>query len=182
MARYVALLRGVNVGKGNRVAMADLRALLAGLGFDAVATLLNSGNAVFSAGGRTSSRTHARTISEALASKLRVEVPVIVKSSSEFGSIVQGNPFASAIADPARMLVAFTQDASTLAGLQELNALVVPPEQFATGRHAAYLHCVNGILESKVGAALLGRQGRQATTRNWTTTLKLRAMLDDDVE
>lgn len=49
MPIFVALLRGVNVGKAKRVPMAELRALLAGLGHTGVATLLNSGNAVFSA-------------------------------------------------------------------------------------------------------------------------------------
>lgn len=45
--RYVALLRGINVGRAKRVAMADLRALVEGLGFHSVRTLLNSGNVVF---------------------------------------------------------------------------------------------------------------------------------------
>ena len=47
MPRYVALFRGINVGKAKRVAMADLRELLGELGYSEVATLLNSGNAVF---------------------------------------------------------------------------------------------------------------------------------------
>ena len=49
MARYVALFRGINVGKAKRIAMADLRELLEGLGHGDVSTLLNSGNALFSA-------------------------------------------------------------------------------------------------------------------------------------
>ena len=47
MPVYVALLRGVNVGKAKRVPMADLRIVLAGLACTGVATLLNSGNAAF---------------------------------------------------------------------------------------------------------------------------------------
>jgi uncharacterized protein (DUF1697 family) len=43
---FVALLRGVNVGKGKRVPMGELRALLCALGYTGVSTLLNSGNAV----------------------------------------------------------------------------------------------------------------------------------------
>jgi uncharacterized protein (DUF1697 family) len=45
------------------------------------------------------------------------------------------------------------------------------------GKHAAYLHCARGILESEVGSALLGKAGRAVTTRNWATTLKLEALL-----
>ena len=44
--RHVALLRGINVGRAKRIAMADLRALVEGLGFGEVRTLLNSGNAI----------------------------------------------------------------------------------------------------------------------------------------
>ena len=50
MTTYIALLRGINVGKAKRIAMADLRALLEGLGHADVATLLNSGNVVFRSG------------------------------------------------------------------------------------------------------------------------------------
>src|ERR1043165_9069038 len=56
MPRYVALFRGINVGKAKRIAMADLRALLVELGYSRVATLLNSGNVVFSGDGRTAAQ------------------------------------------------------------------------------------------------------------------------------
>ncbi len=57
MPKFVALLRGINVGKAKRVSMENLRALLAGLGFTDVSTLLNSGNAVFQATGGASAST-----------------------------------------------------------------------------------------------------------------------------
>jgi uncharacterized protein (DUF1697 family) len=59
--------------------------------------------------------------------------------------------------------------------------MLAPPEQFHVGRHAAYLHCAGGILESKAGSALLGKLGREVTTRNWATVLKLKALLDGGV-
>ena len=62
---------------------------------------------------------------------------------------------------------------------QGLEALVAPPEGFAVGKHAAYLHCASGILESKAAEALLGKAGRAATTRNWATTLKIHAIVGD---
>jgi uncharacterized protein (DUF1697 family) len=72
MPKFVALLRGINVGKAKRVPMADLRALLIGLGHTHVATLLNSGNAVFQAGGGSCAR-HAKDISGAIAARLKVD-------------------------------------------------------------------------------------------------------------
>ncbi len=55
----------------------------------------------------------------------------------------------------------------------------MPPEQFAVGKNAAYLLCAAGILESKAGEALLGKAGKSATTRNWATVLKLRALTNE---
>ena len=69
MTTYVALLRGINVGKAKRIAMADLRALLEGLGYTDVATLLNSGNVVFKVGGGAAKRL-AADISAAIATRL----------------------------------------------------------------------------------------------------------------
>ncbi|HEX4236183.1 MAG TPA: DUF1697 domain-containing protein [Caldimonas sp.] len=174
MSRFVALLRGINVGTANRVPMATLRELLSGLGYAQVATLLNSGNAAFSASG--SAVRHARAIAAALAAQLDVEVTVIVKTAAELGAIVAANPIAIAAPDHSRFLVAFAQDAKSLATLTAVAPLVVPPERFALGADAAYLFCAAGILESKAGSALLGKAGRAATTRNWATVLKLHAL------
>jgi uncharacterized protein (DUF1697 family) len=178
MSSFVALLRGVNVGNGKRVPMADLRALLGDLGYTGVATLLNSGNAVFQAS-KGSPAKHAADIAAAISSRLSVEVPVIVKSVKELASIVAENTFASAAVDHSRLLVAFTQDKKALSGLAAIEPLVVPPEQFAVGKNAAYLLCAFGILESKAGEALLGKAGRSATTRNWATVLKLQALASE---
>lgn len=175
MPAFVALLRGVNVGKANRVPMADLRAVLGELGYTGVATLLNSGNAVFQSTGGAPAR-HAAEIAGAIASRLKVQVPVIVKSARELSAIVAGNSLADAARDHSRLLVAFVQDPEALSGLAAIERLVVPPEKFVVGKAAAYLDCPNGILESKAGSALLGKAGKAATTRNWATVLKLQAL------
>ncbi len=175
MPKFIALLRGVNVGKGKRVPMAELRALLTRLGYTNVATLLNSGNAVFDASKGASTK-HAAEIAAAIASELGVDVPVIVKSADELAQIVAENPVKLEASEHSRFLVAFVQDTKALAGLAAIKPLVVPPERFAIGKHAAYLYCSAGILESEAGKALLGKAGKSATTRNWATVLKLKAL------
>ncbi len=175
MPAYVALLRGVNVGKARRVPMGEFRSTLTALGYTGVATLLNSGNAVFRATRGTPAR-HAATIATALASQLKFDVPVIVKSTRELAAIVAECPIMTDPSHHPRLLVAFAQDAESLAGLESIERLVAPPEEFAIGSHAAYLHCAGGILESQAGEALLGKAGRSATTRNWATVLKLLAL------
>jgi uncharacterized protein (DUF1697 family) len=173
---FIALLRGVNVGKGKRVPMAELRALLTGLGYTDVRTLLNSGNAVFRASRGTSLRI-ASDIAAALQRRLGIAVPVIVKSARELDAIVAGVPVAIEDAHRSRFLVAFAPDRNGLAGLAAIRPLVGSRERFVIGRHAAYLYCAAGILESKAGSALLGRLGQNATTRNLATTLKLHALV-----
>ncbi len=179
MPKFVVLLRGVNVGQAKRVPMAELRALLSALGYTDVATLLNSGNAVFRAAKGTPAK-HAANISAAISRELKVDVPVIVKSANELAAAVADNPLAEGAADPSRLLVAFAPDAKALVGLAAVESLVVPPERFVVGKHAAYLLCAGGILESKAAAALLGSKlGKAATTRNWATVLKLQALANE---
>ena len=175
MPSYVALLRGVNVGKAKRVPMAELRDVLAVLGCTHVATLLNSGNVVFRSRTRSASAC-ATAIAAALADRFGFDVPVVVKSSRELAVIVAGNPLRFTEADHSRLLVAFVQDAGQLASLRKIESLVVPPEQFAIGSDAAYLLCASGLLASKAGAALIGKAGQAVTTRNWATVLKLHAL------
>ena len=175
MPAFVALLRGVNVGKAKRVPMAELRAMLSGLGYTGVSTLLNSGNAVFRAARGTPAK-HSADIAAAISTQLNVEVSVIVKSASELTAIVSENPVKAAADEHSRYLVAFVQDTKVLSGLAAIASLAVPPEQFAIGKHAAYLLCAAGILESKAREALLSKVGKSATTRNWATVLKLQAL------
>jgi uncharacterized protein (DUF1697 family) len=179
MPTFIALLRGINnIGKAKRVPMTELRALLSGLGYTGVATLLNSGNVVFRAPSGTPAK-HSANITVAILTQLKVEVPVVVKSASELGAIVSENPIKAGADEHSRFLVAFVQDTKALSSLAAIGPLVVPPEKFAVGKRAAYLLCATGIPESKAGRALIGRAGKSTTTRNLATVLKLRALANE---
>jgi uncharacterized protein (DUF1697 family) len=173
---YVALLRGVNVGGAKRVPMVTLRDMLSGLGYSGVTTLLNSGNAVFRAP-RGNARSHATAIANGISVELGLDVPVVVKSAEALSAIVAENPLSGADVDASRVLVAFAADEASLAALAPIAALARPPDRFVVGTEAAYAYCPAGSLVSPVGAALLGKQGRAVTTRNWATTLKLHALV-----
>jgi len=176
MGRYVALLRGVNVGGNKRVPMAEWRALLGTLGCTEVQTLLNSGNAVFGSRIR-STATLAQRIRESLLQSLKVDAPVIVKSAEEFATIEAGNALANEAIDPSRLLVAFAAASKDLESLSGLKDLVQAPEKLWLGTHALYLWCPDGILQSRAAEALLGRRGQALTTRNWGTVTKIGALL-----
>jgi uncharacterized protein (DUF1697 family) len=171
MPKFIALLRGVNVGKAKRVPMEGFRALLRGLGYGSVQTLLNSGNALFDVEqGLPDAVAHA--IQRALHSAFGFDVPTLVKSAAQLAQIVAENPIV-AVADPARLLVVFTQSEVQLRTLEAVTSLVTSTESFVLGQHAAYLYCADGLLTSKAALALLGKLGSGCTTRNWATTLKL---------
>lgn len=181
MPRFVVLLRGVNVGKSNRVPMAEFCRLLEAQGYSEVRTLLNSGNAVFGSAGRSTVK-HSEAIALAIQESLGVAVPVVVKSSDEISAAITGNPAAPAEDERSRVLVAFSQDARALQELAVIAPLVVTDEHFSIGRHAAYLHFPRGISRSRAADALLGRAARGITTRNWATVLKLQQLLRTDAD
>ena len=180
MSTFIALLRGINVGKAKRVPMVELRALLSGLGYTGVSTLVNSGNAVFRAQ-MGSPAQHAASIASAISNQFQFEVPVIVKSAKQLTTIINENPVTAETGQHSRLLVVFAQNKNLLAGLEGIETLATPPEKFEVGKNAAYLFCPKGILESKAGAALLGKAGKTITTRNWATVLKLQALANKSV-
>src|SRR5208337_3292098 len=81
-AYQVALLRGVNVGRGNRISMEALRSLVANLGYGDVRTLLNSGNIVFTSS-KGAPRDAAARIEKALTTETGISARVTVLSSAE---------------------------------------------------------------------------------------------------
>ena len=178
MTDCVALLRGINVGKAKRIAMADLRSLLERLGHSNVRTLLNSGNAVFRAK-RGNGPALAKAIENEISARLRLSVPVVVLTANDVDTIIKENRLRQASKNPSIFLVAFTQRPESLSAAAALLSQPWEPEAFAIGSKAAYLWCANGSIESKVWKAFTRATGETATTRNWATVLKLQAMLAD---
>lgn len=174
--KFVALFRGINVGKAKRIAMADLRKLLESMDYTGVATLLNSGNAVFEAKTGNDAH-HAKRIREAVAAKLGVDALVIVKSAKDIAGAMEGNALADVATDPSRLLVAFTDAPKALAALAAVADASWGNEKIHIGKHAAYLWCADGILESKAAVALLKGLAQSGTTRNWATLEKIHALM-----
>jgi len=179
MPRYVALFRGINVGKARRIAMADLRSLLGKLGYTDVQTLLNSGNAVFT-GVAGSDGKHADRVRQAVLKKTGVDALVIVKSAKDIAAIVKGNELGAIAHDASRLLIAMTNDARALASIKALGRAEWGDEKVHVGKHAAYVWCANGILESPALDALLKPIRSASTTRNWATLNKIHALMGKD--
>src|SRR5471032_2420377 len=116
MKRHIALLRGINVGKAKRVAMADLRALMETLGYANVRTLLNSGNAVFDAKGGTPA-SHATRLKAAILEHTGVDCEVIVKTAADIACAIAEHPLRKHADNDSKLIVMFAQDAASLAAL-----------------------------------------------------------------
>ena len=173
---HVALLRGINVGKAKRIAMAELRAMVEGLGYGEVRTLLNSGNIVFSTEGAPAGDPAPR-IEKALAGETGVSARVIVLAASDLEAIVTENPLLERMTDPSRLLVAVLQDPKDRARLEPLENQDWGADALALGSRSAYLWCDEGILASPLPEALSRALKNRTTARNWSTILKLQGML-----
>lgn len=176
MGAYIALLRGINVGRAKRIAMADLRDLLVGLGYADVRTLLNSGNVVFNAA-RADRRTITAQIEDGIKRRFGFSVKVVVLEAAELDEIVQGAPLLAVASDPSRHMVGFPSDASVLTRAASLLEQPWSPDALAVGGKAVYLWCVEGVIKSRLMQAFTRSAGDDVTVRNWATVLKLRAMV-----
>jgi uncharacterized protein (DUF1697 family) len=173
--RLIALLRGINVGRAKRVAMADLRALVESLGYGEVRTLLNSGNVVFTAP-QPNPPEAAERIERALAARLGVSSRITVLTAAELAAVVAGNPLLDSASDPSRLLVSVLNNPADRAKLEPLAAQDWAPEILALGTRVAYVWCPEGILASRLPEAVGRALGDAVTTRNWATVLKLHAL------
>jgi uncharacterized protein (DUF1697 family) len=174
--RYAALLRAINVGGNKRVAMADLRAFVASLGFADVSSLLQSGNLVFR--GRSQETTSlARRLEREAVTRLGLETDFLVRTADELGAALAANPFvAEADRDPAHLVIMFLREAPRDGACEALQAGIKGPELVRReGRHV-YITYPAGIGDSRLTNAVIERAlGTRGTARNWNTVVKLEA-------
>jgi uncharacterized protein (DUF1697 family) len=177
MTRYIALLRGINVGGNNMVRMADLRALLSKMGFEDVQTLLQSGNVVFT-GPKKSPAALERELEAALEKGMKVKVDFHVRTADEWRAVIDANPFAAeAKKDPARFVVTCYKSPLDPAKVKAAQAAITGREKLrADGRHL-YMTFPDGQGNSKA-AIVVGRVLGMGTARNWNTVLKLAAVCE----
>ncbi len=177
MTRCTVLLRGVNVGKHNRIAMADLRRLLGALdGVADVATLLQSGNAALTADDPTGL---AERVERTLAEDHGLPVRVVVRTAEQVEAVIAANPFPErAAASPKMLHVAFTEKPTDPAVVEAFgyrhgsDEIAIGPDPLRD----LYLSYETTSFDSPINKVLTKLDG-VATTRNWNTVLKLREML-----
>jgi uncharacterized protein (DUF1697 family) len=177
MARYIVLLRGINIGPRNRIAMPKLREALEEAGFDDVQTYVQSGNVVLSS---TASATKvARECERVITDRFGLDVDVVVRTRAQLAAVVKRNPLGKVADEPKRYQVSFLSDKLDCATVRQLEELAAPEEQLVAAGRELYAWHPSGVARSKLWAKLAGRGlGVTATARNWTTVTKLLELAD----
>jgi uncharacterized protein (DUF1697 family) len=178
MARQIVLLRGINLGSRNRIAMPELREALESAGFDDVRTYLQSGNVVLST---TKSAKQVRSDVECLiADRFGLHIKAVVRTRAELAAVVRRNPLGEVAKDPKRYQVSFLDGPPKREVVRRLSDAAVPPERFAHIGRELYAWHPKGVARSKLWAQLAGpKLGVIATARNWATVTSLLGIADE---
>ena len=187
MPTHVALLRGINVGGNNKIAMAELRDVVASLGHTGVSTYIQSGNVLFTARDGTAAGASAlaadleRAIEQAFGLRLRV----VVLSRAELAQVISDNPY---LPEPNPKLVhamffpaeAGQQVRDSVAAAEQQAASKGSRDEATVVGRTLFLHTPDGYGRSELAVRLARARGPVAdgTARNWATVTKLLALCD----
>jgi uncharacterized protein (DUF1697 family) len=188
MPTHVALLRGINVGGRNKVAMAELRALVTELGHTEVSTYIQSGNVLFTAADDASTDRIAAEMAAAISAQLGVTAPVVVLTRDELAAVIAANPFPDEQNHKCLHAVFRAAPADQVlldriaAALRDSAAKGSRDSVQSAGR-TLYLRTPDGYGNSELAKALLRivsapKTGATGTARNWATVLKLLGLCD----
>ena len=180
MTTHVGLLRAVNLGAHNRVAMSDLRDLLTRLGMSGSRTLLQSGNVVFR-GEAPETATLEDLLEQAAAKHLGVTTDFFVRTAKEWKAIIAGNPFPEeAERDPGHLVVMPLKAAPDRGAVAALQHAIKGREIVRAKGRVAYITYPDGIGRSRLTIKLIEQKlGTRGTARNWNTVVKLQSLADD---
>lgn len=177
--RFVALLRGINVGGRNKVAMADLRAAFEAGGHTSVSTYIQSGNVLFSADQPARSLEH--TLESLLEHRLGVPLVVVVRSHRQLRDVVRTAP-ADFGAHPDRYHsdVVFLKAPLTSSQAMRVVELREGVDRAWPGPGVLYFERLSERRTQSRMSRIVGTpEYRRMTIRNWNTTTKLLSLLDD---
>jgi uncharacterized protein (DUF1697 family) len=175
--KYVALLRGINVGGKNILPMKDLAAIFREGACSDVSTFIQSGNVLFNAG-RDAESVLPEKVSKQIAVRFGYQIPVVLRSIGELDRTAGGNPFLTAGVDDKALHVYFLRELPSAEAVAALDAERSLPDRFAVRGREIYLHLPNGMARTKLTNAWFDSKLKTVSTaRNWNTVLKLLALM-----
>lgn len=175
--RYIALLRGINVGGNTMIKMEDLKQLFEDLDFERVVSYINSGNLAFDINASRSSGLENRLVGKieaAIDDLIGKRVQVMVRKQAEVGRVIANNPFHGQYQSHKEMHVLFLRSELSKEQLAWLTDATPSGERFqATGREI-YCHLPMGVADSYLGRGQFEKKLKiSVTARNWRTVEKL---------
>ena len=171
--RYVALLRGINVGGNTMVKMADVKSLFQELGFTGIESYINSGNLAFNDKKRSESAIAGR-IEKALKEKFDRDIRVMVREQTEIRNVLDNNPFKGKFDSHKQMHVLFMQENMPKDKEELLTAQNRSSEMFAVRGREIYALLKDGVADSLLGKGYIDKKLKvPVTARNWRTVEKI---------
>lgn len=172
--RYIALLRGINVGSKNRIKMADLKMLLESMDFKNVKTYLQSGNIIFDSNSSDVFKI-AEDIKTNINKSFGFSIKVIIRTKDELENIVNNNPFIkNSHIQIDKLHITFLQDIFDKGNFSDLYAYKNENEKFRIIRSEIYLYLPEGYARTRLTNNFLENKLKAiATTRSWKTIVKL---------
>jgi uncharacterized protein (DUF1697 family) len=171
--KYVAFLRGINVGGKNKIKMETLREVCAALGFQNVKTYINSGNLIFETG-KSDDVELAAKIEKAIQKEFALDIKVIVRTIAEIEDIIENNPFDGHFENDKDLHVFFLDDELPPEKRQLLLANNNENERFAVVGREIFCHLRVSVVDSLMGKDYIGKKLKvSATARNWRTVGKI---------
>jgi uncharacterized protein (DUF1697 family) len=177
LVRYVALLRGINVGGKTLIKMADLKTCVEELGFERVATYIASGNVLFESDERDAAKLERR-IEHALEQRFRLPVKVVVLDRAAYSRIVKAVPKSWDADESLRANVAFVRrGAQAKQIVRELEPDPAVEEVKAINGAILWATKRDALNRSVMRKLIGGAAYKELTVRNLNTTLKLHELL-----
>ena len=171
--RYVALLRGINVGGNTMIKMEELRATFSSLGFDNVKSYINSGNLAFDAAKADDGKL-AKKIHNAIKKDFGKEISIMVRSVAEIEEIIANNPYNGQFENDKDLHVFFLESELSPENRQLLLDKNSESELISVNVRAIYYLLRISIIDSVLGKGFIDKKLKvPATARNWRTVKKL---------
>ena len=178
MPAIICLLRGVNVGGRNKIAMQSLRDICSSLKLRSPQTYIQSGNVVFGAAERDLGKL-ARRIEDCIENGHGFRPSIMLRTAAEMRDVIARNPFVSRRnIDPGKLVVSFLAEAPTAEAAKRFAEIKVGPEELRVSGRELYIYFPDGQGCSKLPAALDRAAKLPATARNWNTVNQLLAMAE----
>jgi len=179
MTKYISILRGINVGSGRKVPMADLKKLCENLGLQNVQTYIQSGNVVFELP-KTENVSELETrLQKAFTQAFGFDIPVLVRTAEEWAESIAQNPFLKEEnVDIDRLHLTCLKELPATVLLEKIRTIQYPPDRYEIIGRDVFIFCAAGYGTSKlVNSFFESKLKTPATTRNWKTVMKLHEMI-----